>query len=326
MYKTTVVLCTYNGELYIKEQLLSILNQTILPDEIVVVDDKSKDNTIQIVTDILNDHEIENKIIVNETNLGVVKNFEKGVLNVSNDIIFFCDQDDIWVENKIELILKEYNENDEDVMVFSNALLVNDINESLNQTMWDNVGLNKKYFSNNKFKKLLLKKQVVTGATMSYKTDIAKKLIPFSSVFLHDGYLAIHALHHGDVRFIDKCLIRYRQHENNVVGAKQVSFSKKIINFFTDSSSLFEMRKFQYNLYKDYYEKCLELYNSVDVNTKKCYEFWEDMIKLNNSNFIKCYIIIIKNVFNLNYFKFYKGFRGYNRDIICSLFSKKEKK
>jgi len=89
--KISIALCSYNGEKYIKEQLLSILKQTREPDEIIIVDDNSFDNTVAIINEVLEGFKIRWELIINPQNLGVTKNFEKAISLCKGDIIFTCD-------------------------------------------------------------------------------------------------------------------------------------------------------------------------------------------------------------------------------------------
>ena len=111
--RISVVLATYNGEKYIRGQLESIFAQTRCPDEIIVMDDCSTDNTVNIVRELFNNSgkEISSKIIINETNQGWRKNFLNGFHQTSGDIIFCADQDDVWYENKLEIMAKILEEN-----------------------------------------------------------------------------------------------------------------------------------------------------------------------------------------------------------------------
>jgi glycosyltransferase involved in cell wall biosynthesis len=104
--KISVALCTYNGEKYIKEQIISILKQSKRVDEIIISDDNSSDTTLKIVNDLLSDCDIAHKICTHETNIGVTRNFMECISKCSGDIIFTCDQDDVWKKNKVEKMIK----------------------------------------------------------------------------------------------------------------------------------------------------------------------------------------------------------------------------
>ena len=104
----SVAMATYNGEKYIIEQLDSIRRQTMPVDEVIICDDCSKDNTVRVVENYITQHGLREKwhISVNLQNLGYASNFVGAVRKTSGDYIFFCDQDDIWVENRIETMIQ----------------------------------------------------------------------------------------------------------------------------------------------------------------------------------------------------------------------------
>lgn len=111
--KVSVILSTYNGEKYIEEQLESIRCQTVVPNEVIIKDDCSYDNTVNIVNNYIETKELGNwKVIVNDKNLGWKKNFVSLLEFATGDYIFFCDQDDIWHEDKIEKMVNCIIRND----------------------------------------------------------------------------------------------------------------------------------------------------------------------------------------------------------------------
>lgn len=102
--RTSVVIGSYNGSHYIIEQLESIKNQTQKVDEVVICDDCSKDNTVEIVNQYIKDNQLSGwTICENEKNLGYESNFYKALYMATGDYIFFCDQDDVWMKNKVEV-------------------------------------------------------------------------------------------------------------------------------------------------------------------------------------------------------------------------------
>lgn len=111
LQKISVVMSLYNGEKYLVKQLESIKNQTLLPDEIVFVDDASLINPSHLIKSVLDGSGINYLILINDKNQGVNYCFRKGVKNATGDIIFFSDQDDIWLETKIQTVINFFNEN-----------------------------------------------------------------------------------------------------------------------------------------------------------------------------------------------------------------------
>lgn len=107
---TSVIIATYNGEKFIIEQLNSIKNQTIAVDEVIIADDGSQDQTVDIVRNYIEVNDLSTKwrLIVNHENKGYEKNFFSLLGTASKDLIFFCDQDDIWFEDKVEKLKQQF--------------------------------------------------------------------------------------------------------------------------------------------------------------------------------------------------------------------------
>src|SRR5262245_39471269 len=135
--KISIALCTYNGTKYLSSQLESYLAQTCPPDEVVVCDDCSQDETVSTLNEFAERAPFPVRIFVNERNLGSTKNFEKAISLCSGDIIFLSDQDDAWASNKIERIVEEFDRDSEVGMVFSNAELVDETMQPLGSNFFN---------------------------------------------------------------------------------------------------------------------------------------------------------------------------------------------
>jgi glycosyltransferase involved in cell wall biosynthesis len=222
----SVALCTYNGALFINEQLDSIINQSVKPTEIIICDDCSSDQTIEVLENYILKNQIKNiKLFQNKNNLGYVKNFEKCISLCTGDYIFLSDQDDVWLPNKIERILFFFDTHPSIDMVFTNALLVDENLKSLNKTMADTLNFDlelKSILRSNKLFKKLLYDFLVTGATVCFKKNQIKNFlpIPINKFQIHDGWFGLIAAYQNKLAYIDECLIKYRQHQSQSVGAK----------------------------------------------------------------------------------------------------------
>ncbi len=219
----SVVLATYNGQEYIKQQLESIIQQTVKPDEIVIVDDCSNDLTLEVIKEISSVIKTPIYLHENKSNLGSTKTFEKALQLSKGDVIFFADQDDYWVPNKIELFVEAFNKNKSAVLVFSNGLLVDEKLESLGSTNWDKYNINSDVLSQLESEKafaILSDKNYVTGASMAIKRSVADVAIPFFEAMWHDHWLALVASLKGDVITISENTFYYRQHNKQQVGIK----------------------------------------------------------------------------------------------------------
>jgi glycosyltransferase involved in cell wall biosynthesis len=205
--KISVCLATYNGEKYIKEQLDSILSQLGNDDEIIISDDNSTDDTINIIRS-LNDERI--KIYVNKTK-GIVKNFENALNNASGDIIFLSDQDDVWKNDKVKKILSAFSSDNSLTLVFSNAEIIDENGISKNYNFFkDNEANYTSIF------KAFFKNQFL-GCTIAFKSELKSKILPFPyGIPMHDWWIGVLSLFYGKVKFLNESLISYRRHNNNV--------------------------------------------------------------------------------------------------------------
>src|SRR4030095_10826576 len=120
----SVAMCTYNGARYVGEQLDSIASQTRPPDELVVCDDRSSDETVQIVEQFAASAKFPVSLEVNSQNLGSTKNFEKAIEICEGDLIALADQDDVWVPSKLEIIEREFDAVPASGLVFTDAEVV----------------------------------------------------------------------------------------------------------------------------------------------------------------------------------------------------------
>lgn len=225
--RISVVVCTYNGEKYLHQQLNSIYNQTRLPDEVIILDDNSIDNSLKIIEEFKhkNNH-LHTKIIKNEKNLGYVKNFSNGILKASMDIIALSDQDDIWHKDKLLSIEKYFQKNKGSLAVFSNAFIIDKCSKKTSKNLWSNFGykFHKKDNNNLGILKKLLKRDFVTGATLAFRASMINYIIPIDEHYVHDAWISILAASQNKLGAINKKLIYYRNHDGQSIGLQNKSF------------------------------------------------------------------------------------------------------
>lgn len=220
---TAVILCTYNGEKYISHQLDTLINQTQKPDKIFIGDDRSTDNTYCILQNYKNNYSPIIELYQNENNLGYRKNFESLLLKAKDyDIIFFCDQDDDWLPNKIETISNKFTNNLDTLLVFSNANIVDENLVYMGKTLFDDFF---PYKLQKIFKKhpteILTKGCTITGCTLAIRNNLIRYIVPFSNYWVHDEWIGALAPFFGTVDFVSIPLINYRQHKNQQLGISQ---------------------------------------------------------------------------------------------------------
>lgn len=214
-----VVLCTYNGEKYICQQLDSILAQTRPPEQILILDDCSSDHTVAIVKDYAKiDQRI--RLIQNETNLGYTRNFENGIALCNMDFIALSDQDDIWLPEKLEHMAAKLEANPSAGMVFCNAeyiladgtrtghLVSQEANGCTNDPILARKGL-------------LERKWCVQGNFILLDAEMKKLILPnpISRSHGHDAWICLNAFFLRDPQYISAPHSLYRLHNNMASGA-----------------------------------------------------------------------------------------------------------
>lgn len=201
-------MCTYNGEKYINEQLNSLINQTYKIFEVIIQDDASTDDTIAILKKF--EDKLPLKIYINNENIGFNKNFEQAILKANGDLIALCDQDDVWENNKLQILIEEIGDN---TLIYSNSLLVDSQLNSLNKTLEDRLKIN--FISSNSAVNFLFN-NCVSAHSMVFKKELLK-YIKIPDNFYFDEYIAAVAASLKGVKYIDKNLVLYRQHDSNAL-------------------------------------------------------------------------------------------------------------
>lgn len=216
--KTSVALCTYNGEKYLREQLDSILYQTLPVDEVVVCDDGSTDATLEILEEYSTLHPGRFLTHFNDKNLGVIKNFEKAIHQCSGDIIFLSDQDDVWQQNKVYNLVKYFTDHEDCEAVFHNQKLLSE-NGMSRITNWDAIHFNPEKSKISLLDYLIFIGNCVTGGALAFRRNAFKfEFIDDSKYFLHDYQLALHFAIDQGLHPLSSCLSVYRLHSTQVVG------------------------------------------------------------------------------------------------------------
>lgn len=218
----SLALCTYNGERFLDEQLASLALQTRLPDELIVCDDRSTDETVAILRRFSETALFPVRITVNNKKLGPAANFGKAAGLCNGNIVLFCDQDDVWHDDKIALEVAVITETeqrtgaDTPVLVHGDLEVVDDalapLYPSFMQLMHPKFALFDMSY--------ILGDNVAVGCTTAVNRallDIALPLPP--QALMHDWWLAQCATCHGKIVYIDRPLMQYRQHQSNQIGA-----------------------------------------------------------------------------------------------------------
>ncbi|HFH9926124.1 TPA: glycosyltransferase family 2 protein [Streptococcus suis] len=219
--KVNILMSTYNGQQFLAEQIRSIQDQSYTDWTLFIRDDGSSDNTKEILKDFERQdsriHLIDND---KSDNLGVIKSFHKLVNHDRADYYFFSDQDDVWLPNKLELSLKEAQNYlaDLPLMVYMDLKVVNQDLEIMTESMVKS----QSHHANTELVQELTE-NTVTGGVAMINHALAEMWQETDDILMHDWYLALLASAFGNLVFIDQPGELYRQHSDNVLGARTLS-------------------------------------------------------------------------------------------------------
>ena len=320
----SVAIATYNGQEFIKEQLLSILNQTMPVDEIVICDDNSRDNTVQIIKDIQKEYKnIDIRLIQNNNNLGYKLNFKKALSYCKGDYIFLCDQDDIWKLNKVQTMIEIMQNHQEIKALASTYDLIDELGNE------KHIDINRKYSNKNMYKckvkdnalvkvpfERLIVENSFQGCALCLRKQVNEKFQRcFSDDFHHDWLINILASEQNGMYFLNIPLFHYRIHSKNTIGLKGNVTLKGMDHLV--STNTVDART---NTAKN----CIETLNKLEeLDNELCLSY---PTYTNYREFFNKHILYIENgkviqliIQNLNpYYKYFKTIKGRLMDIIVT--------
>ena len=207
--RLSICMAAYNGERYVEKQLRSILDQLHEQDEVIVVDDASKDRTRDIISS-LNDGRI--RVIEHTRNCGVVASFEDAIRNATGDILFLADDDDIWAPNKAEKVLEAFHKHPDAQIVTTRVSMIDEHGSPSRDTLYSN----RKVFYSGFWQNVM--RNHFQGSAMAFRSSLLRSILPFpkNAGFLHDHWIGTrNAMLGGSVVFIDEPLLFYRRHSQN---------------------------------------------------------------------------------------------------------------
>ena len=229
MSKISIVMTTYNGEKYVLQQLESLCQQIKRPDEVIIRDDLSTDNTVQIVNDFIETHNLEGWFIIrNEHNLGWRNNFFEAAKLATGDIIFFSDQDDIWMDDKLSIMSAAMKEKHMGALYAEKDII--DLNGDPNPSRME-----KRSFSG-KISRIPFSKAFYTmktlGCCMCVSREILDKYISLNfPEGGHDSQCGRLALLYSSLWHLERPVINYRIHPKNTSGiSADVSFGASTLD------------------------------------------------------------------------------------------------
>lgn len=232
MPTVSVALCTHNGARFVAEQVRSILDQSEPPAELVVSDDASTDDTIEIVerewrasggTTAL-------RVIRNVEPLGVTRNFEQATRACTSDLVALSDQDDVWLPDRLAVMAKKFVADPSLGLLFTDADLI-DASGLPTGSLFSALEIEPDELAAVKEGAafpVLLRRNLVTGATVVLRRDLVERAAPFPLEWVHDEWLAIVAAATSAVDWMPERLVGYRQHGSNEIGVTAPTLRYKL--------------------------------------------------------------------------------------------------
>ena len=237
----SVALCTRNGARYLPAQIRSICTQEPLPREIVVSDDGSSDDTLAVVRETIALCGVADRIALrvfsNTPPLGVTRNFEQAVRACSHALIVLCDQDDVWHPGRLARMAAQFEARPYLLLLHTDARLVDAELQPLGSTLFQALEVQPaelEAISRGDAFSVLLRRNLVTGATTMFRRTLLDAALPFAPEWVHDEWLAAIAAATGRMDVLPEPTIDYRQHASNQIGARRLTLSEKIAKAFAE--------------------------------------------------------------------------------------------
>lgn len=312
-----VAICTYNGQRYLQEQLASITAQTRLPDQLIATDDCSSDDTVKLLREFQRAAPFPVGVLVNPENLGYVKNFEKAIGLCPGDIVVLSDQDDVWKPERLAETERFFVKNPEVDAVFSNAELVDESLQPFSYDLWEAIeftDLEKRSIETGDASRVLLRRNVVTGATMAFRGQLKSRLLPIPPIWVHDEWLAAIIAATGIIQFIPNKLIYYRQHSGNQIGARKLSPSRKLGLLFTKRESFHKNLLWKTGMLHERLATLLPAEHPLVVELGKKLMHLKTRANLQPSRLSRISSVVTELVQG-NYFRYSSGWKSVVRDL-----------
>ena len=276
----SVVMCTWNGDRYLKEQVDSILAQDYENFELVISDDASTDETKEILK--YYEAHPKTKIFYQENNIGLIKNFAFATEKSKGSFIAYSDQDDIWLKHKLAKLVTSIGNS---ALVYSDSLLTDENGKSLDKKLSD---LRNMYSGEDSRGYIFY--NCVWGHGMMIRRDAAERSLPMPNTIHHDVWLAFKAFTLGGIVYLDEVLTLYRQHQSSSsktlpqkVEARKAS--KRWEDYLKQLDWIRLMYENERPAYQPFYKEFLELYRTKEKGKFSGELFWF-MMKNRKSLFI----------------------------------------
>ena len=323
---SSIALCTYNGEKYLQEQLDSLASQTRLPDELVVCDDFSTDKTIEILEAFAKTAPFSVQLFQNEQNLGFNRNFENASLKCIMDVIFFCDQDDIWEPEKIQSYMELFESDAQTGFVISDSKINNESMVSLLISSGLLAKNFRSYALKSNFIPVACRYQSWSGHSIGFLRKYNRILFPLPAFILetntyydHWIFTILYSISSG--KYIDRLLTNHRTHSQSAVSVenqRQISqMEQRVKEGKQGIKYIYECMSDVAQFYYVFIQKT-EYNNPVNdmVHIFKCRsEHYLKRAMMRDSISNRLWYSICE-LFNGNYFRYSSGLLSFAKDIL----------
>ncbi|MBI3608473.1 MAG: glycosyltransferase family 2 protein [Nitrospirae bacterium] len=331
--RVSVALCTYNGARYLKDQLDSIAAQTLPPHELVICDDRSTDDTAAIVQAFASHAPFPVRFSVNHANLGSTKNFEQAIQRCEGDLIALSDQDDVWRPRKLERMVSAFAASPEVGAVFSDGEVVDDRLRPLGYGLWEAAGFGprrRERFEHGQAVEVLLKNNVVTGATLAFRRDFLKAILPIPAAWVHDSWIALLITAIGRVAIIDEPLVLYRHHSRQQIGVTRRAGSSglawvrsSLADVLMNINGYVVKGDEEYSMYADQYRlACERLAATLDPSDRgilsRCRakaDHFQARADMSHRRWMR-FPMVMHELLGLRYHRYSSGYKSLARDLV----------
>lgn len=244
----TILMATFNGEAYLKAQLDSLIGQTYKSWQLIVHDDGSTDHTLAILSEY---QTLDSRIVVMAdavSGLGATGNFLHLINRAHGALYMFCDQDDIWLENKVAVMVEAIKDREGPMLVYANAYFYKDGSVVKQKAT---------LIHPSTLRNFLFFNSGIQGCSIIMNAQLVDLLRPFPSVLaMHDHLFTLGAISLGKIFYVDEILMWYRQHKGNVSGHQQLGIYARIASFFKRGKPV--MSQYHYKANRAFYERYFE--------------------------------------------------------------------